>query len=127
MCEKHSLPVGNYGNGNWCVQCKREYDARWYQSNKSKRRDWNKRHLASVRDRINEYKSSTPCLDCGKRFPPYVMDFDHVTGTKSENIAYLASAGLTNRLQEELKKCVLVCSNCHRERTHQRRRSAMVT
>lgn len=29
---------------------------------------------------------SVPCVDCGKEYPPYVMDFDHVRGNKKFTI-----------------------------------------
>lgn len=49
------------------------------------------------------------------------MDFDHVDGTKVANINILRNYS-TQALSEELAKCELVCSNCHRERTWQRAR-----
>lgn len=68
-----------------------------------------------------------PCTDCGKRYAPYVMDFDHRPGVHKEwskskfnTISYLAANAPMPRLLEEIKKCDLVCSNCHRERTHRR-------
>lgn len=32
---------------------------------------------------IDRYKNQ-PCVDCGDRHPPYVMDLDHVRGDKDE-------------------------------------------
>lgn len=61
-----------------------------------------------------------PCLDCGKTFPTACMDFDHVRGTKRLHISALQNRSLT-LLLEELEKCELVCSNCHRIRTSMRR------
>jgi hypothetical protein len=49
------------------------------------------------------------------------MDFDHVTGEKIQSISRLSrGSGGKKKLLEELKKCELVCSNCHRIRTHER-------
>ena len=31
---------------------------------------------------LNELKSSTPCYDCGVKYPHYVMDFDHRDSSK---------------------------------------------
>jgi len=65
-----------------------------------------------------------PCADCGERYPSYVMDWDHVRGKKLFNIALLKSQwskrGTKRLFLREIKKCDLVCSNCHRERTHQK-------
>jgi hypothetical protein len=66
----------------------REYQRRWYQANRELQM---RRVLKATRERrergkayVDELKSR-PCVDCGVRYPPYVMDFDHVRGEKSLN------------------------------------------
>jgi hypothetical protein len=72
---------------------------------------------------VTNEKKSIPCYDCGEEYPPYVMDFDHRPGTvKSFNIAKERHSIST--LLTEIDKCDVVCSNCHRQRTHQRRLDA---
>jgi hypothetical protein len=62
-----------------------------------------------------------PCQDCGRSYPHYVMDFDHVRGEKLLNIGQASQKNLApKRIIDEIAKCDVVCSNCHRERTHQR-------
>ena len=80
---------------------------------------------SKYKEELKEYiKSlkSAPCKDCGKTYPHYVMDFDHLDGTiKRANISALI--GERTSLQcilNELAKCELVCANCHRERTYSR-------
>lgn len=51
------------------------------------------------------------------------MDFDHVRGKKKAGISALAHAGDLKSLLEELKKCEMVCANCHRIRTDLRRKN----
>ena len=63
-----------------------------------------------------------PCADCGKSYPYYVMDLDHVRGTKVQNVANLRGRVGTEKLLEEIAKCDVVCANCHRERTFSRKR-----
>lgn len=56
------------------------------------------------------------CFDCGKTYPPYVYDIHHLDGsTKLDNPSRLLR-GNWSTAEEELKKCVLLCANCHRER-----------
>lgn len=63
-----------------------------------------------------------PCMDCGGTFPPECMDFDHVRGNKLEEISVLARSSVPLEiLLLEVMKCDLVCANCHRTRTKQRR------
>lgn len=61
-----------------------------------------------------------PCADCGKKFPPCAMDFDHISGEKVMNIAQLSRLSSPASLLTELKKCELVCATCHRIRTASR-------
>jgi len=63
---------------------------------------------------------SVPCADCGKSYPHYVMDFDHINDDKVANVNELRRRGSIAKLELEIKKCEVVCANCHRERTHQR-------
>ncbi len=66
---------------------------------------------------INALKSN-PCMDCGKSFQPCQMDFDHRDPSKKlcdiNSMVYRRS---WKAIVEEIKKCDLVCANCHRERT----------
>lgn len=62
-----------------------------------------------------------PCADCGQRYPSCVMDFDHVRGKKSFNI-FSGMAHALATLLKEVKKCEVVCANCHRLRTFKRRK-----
>lgn len=73
------------------------------------------------RDFINTAKAQ-PCQDCGVRYPYYVMDLDHVRGEKVCQVSLMVSMGFSDEeIIEEIAKCDPVCSNCHRERTHQRK------
>ena len=62
-----------------------------------------------------------PCTDCKVKYPPYVMHWDHVRGTKRENIAdTVRRKWSVASIKKELAKCELVCANCQAERTHVR-------
>lgn len=71
------------------------------------------------KQRLVELHGGT-CKDCGESYPPFVFDFDHRDPIdKKFNIAARTRAGWDALLAESLK-CDLVCSNCHRLRTHRR-------
>ena len=57
-----------------------------------------------------------PCRDCGLKFSPVAMDFDHVRGVKVATVSQMNSFSW-GRIIVELAKCDLVCANCHRIRT----------
>jgi hypothetical protein len=66
---------------------------------------------------------SQPCTDCGNCFDVCCMDFDHkVDSGKEYNIAHMFAHHYGRELiEKELKKCELVCANCHRIRTRDRK------
>ena len=63
----------------------REYQRRWYQSNRElhvqRVLNVNRRRRERGKDYVDTLKR-VPCADCGVEYPPYVMDFDHVRGEK---------------------------------------------
>ena len=49
------------------------------------------------------------------------MDFDHRDGSaKVANVNRLVQDAAWEKVRREIEKCDLVCSNCHRIRTHAR-------
>jgi hypothetical protein len=58
-----------------------------------------------------------PCADCGNRFHPVCMDFDHRDpALKTRGLAAMAHQS-TDTILVEIAKCDVVCANCHRIRT----------
>ena len=102
-----------------CKTCTRTAIRAHYQKNSSvyKKRAIDKRD--AIRELIRQAKS-VPCADCGEYYPYYVMEFDHVRGRKSTTVSRMVNAGSIDRVHQEMAKCDVVCSNCHRFRTHQR-------
>jgi hypothetical protein len=61
---------------------------------------------------------SKECSDCNGIFHPCQMEFDHL-GEKHANVSNMLF-GKWEKVEKELKKCEIVCINCHRERTFSR-------
>jgi hypothetical protein len=80
---------------------------------------------AYLADYIRQLKSNSPCIDCKISYPYYVMDFDHVRGVKHKNVSELISTLSKKKIDLEIAKCEIVCSNCHRIRTHMRKTTKM--
>ena len=109
-----------------CIECYKDRGRQYYQDNKERQsRLANKRrqkYLLVLRKFVTEQKNK-PCMDCKGSFPTYVMDFDHRNSIgKINNIGKIGSKGLYTLKQviAEIKKCDLVCANCHRIRTFSR-------
>lgn len=77
-----------------------------------------KANRAKKRAFINQLKDN-PCVDCGGRFHPEAMHFDHLRD-KKRGIADLTTCSVS-RILDEVQKCELVCANCHAVRTYNRR------
>lgn len=77
---------------------------------------------AEENERIIRRAKDIPCADCGQRFAPSQMDFDHVRGIKEFNIGDAKRKVGSERLEAEITKCDVVCAVCHRIRTRRRRR-----
>jgi hypothetical protein len=72
------------------------------------------------RRRFLDALKARPCADCDGSYPPCVMDFDHRPGVeKVSNVSQLVWKDRA-LLLAEVAKCDLICSNCHRMRTHHR-------
>lgn len=62
-----------------------------------------------------------PCKDCKVQYPRYVMEYDHLPGHhKKFNLSQVPSSATISEVLEEIKKCEVVCANCHRLRTYNR-------
>lgn len=66
-----------------------------------------------VKAKCVEYKGGK-CQKCGYSKCPLALEFHHIESDKKEfNVTGRKS--FTGQVREELDKCILVCSNCHRE------------
>ncbi len=129
-CKKERKPedFASRGNGKKhkrCKFCQREYNKKHYKENKDKYIKRALAHNAKTRKnnaiKIAKLKSETPCTDCKKKYPYYVMEFDHVRGEKIGNVADLSHTRNWKQVSAEIEKCEIVCANCHRERTWSRK------
>lgn len=104
----------------YCKACNKKYMEPYVKKNKKHFSRLAKKKHKEVYAKIAGLKNK-PCIDCRKRFPPCVMDFDHVRGKKKFQLSQSISKAWSN-IMKEISKCDLVCANCHRIRTHARRR-----
>jgi hypothetical protein len=86
---------------------------------KPQRRPASKRK--EVQEMLSKIKEKSGCVDCNTKYPYYVLDFDHARGKKVANIGQMLNYFSVEDILKEVAKCDIVCSNCHRERTFQRK------
>ena len=126
-------PLSLFSNkGNSCKECANE-KSREYYARAREDKEW----MQKKRDTINvlgfkrkeeaiEIKGGK-CEDCNNSFHQCQYDFHHVDPAEKEfNLANILKRKDFNAVKEELDKCVLLCSNCHRMR-HYKERNESIT
>ena len=113
------------------LEAKKEYQRQWYLNHREEciqraainaknnpnrpaiRRAWFKQNRKKNQDFLNSIKSDLKCKECGEdRF--YCLDFHHKNPKEKER-SIAASINCSQKfLLEEIAKCDVLCSNCHR-------------
>lgn len=87
-------------------------------------REYRKRRYARRKAWLNLMKLERGCDRCGYRTSPAALDWDHKPGVvKSFQISQAWSRS-EEAILAEIEKCRLVCANCHREDSQERRTAA---
>lgn len=102
-----------------CKSCNKIAHRKHYVENKQDYIEKARKNSKKNVELVNKIKEETPCKDCNNFYPCYVMDFDHLRD-KLYGIASITRAKSKKTLLDEIAKCEVVCSNCHRIRTHKR-------
>ena len=72
------------------------------------------------------YKELRGCADCGYNEDGRALQFDHLTEDKSFDVARGHTRSNT-QIINEVRKCDVVCANCHAIRTSRRRADRNIT
>lgn len=109
------------GRSSWCRAC---YKANWekrYRENHELYRNSHNTSRNKLREqnarKVFEYLKQNPCTNCGES-NPVVLEFDHRDRTdKIESISNLINNSSWKRIETEIKKCDVLCANCHRKKS----------
>jgi uncharacterized protein YxeA len=115
LTDFHKNPTKSDGVQSMCKDCRRSYHKEHYEKNKEsyKRNLKEKRDIA--RSFILNYKKISKCSKCGED-RHYTLDFHHKDKNKEFSIADSVSNGKSiESIKKEIDKCIILCSNCHRE------------
>ena len=103
-----------------CVSCYEQHYAPFCKSKEEQKlsiKNAEKRQRVKRQKFIMNHLKENPCIDCGGT-NILTLEYDHRSPElKYDNIATLVARGSIRKLKEELKKCDVVCANCHRIRT----------
>lgn len=103
-------------------------------NNPKKQKEWSKKHYEeNKKDYIKRaadkkkqqraewevFKATLSCTQCGENHPA-ALDFHHVVRAPSNRKVHrLVANGTITKAREEIKKCVVLCANCHRKLHHE--------
>jgi len=118
--------VRNYGVSSVCKACHKINNKKYYENNrdriKEQQRERHKLYSEPGKIVVRTILEGNYCVDC-KTTDWRVLEFDHVRGEKLGNICQLMYLPDLDKLIEEIKKCDIVCANCHKLRTFERAQS----
>ena len=94
----------------------REYRRKWYAGNKESAKLAVKRRKRKIKAWLNQYKSELKCSRCSENHPA-CLEFHHKNPQdKAINLSWVVSWGWsTERILQEIDKCIVLCANCHRK------------
>ena len=113
-------PIDNYNKQkSYCKPCQHEYTKEHNKKNYKKYYDKYtkiavKKSWQRGQDFFDRYKGFCGCAKC-KEKRHWLLDFHHIDpSTKQRPITYYKN-GSMEVLKNEIKTCIVLCSNCHRD------------
>lgn len=101
----------------------REYQKKHYQNKKQYYKDKAKERRIHLKEKLNEIKESLSCEKCGENNIA-ALDFHHTNPEEKDfSLSTACSRGMSiKKIKEEIDKCMILCSNCHRKLHYELRR-----
>ena len=106
-----------------CKECNKEVLKKHYYDNESYYRTKNDKRKRNIKDYINSKKTS--CTKCGESHIA-CLDFHHLSDKEIDIAAITNYMWSKNKIDKELSKCIVLCSNCHRKLHWEEKQSFVV-
>ena len=97
-------------NKEYCLERNKQYA----EANPEQMNQYKYDYHTRKRKWIQDYKLRHGCAICGYNKNARALEFHHIDGEKEFCINTACGKGL-DAIKEEIKKCIVVCANCHRE------------
>ena len=101
----------------------RAYWRKWYRNNPEKAKKYYRRKAKRRREQTkkwyHKHKGTLCCERCGED-ESCCLEFHHKDPEEKEHtLSVMTSQGYSKkRILEEMEKCVVLCSNCHKKEHH---------
>lgn len=107
------------GKHSICKECTRKNNRLHYENNKQYYKDKSKKGKEELQKWYEDFKSKLVCSKCPEsRW--WVLDFHHRDPSKKEgNLRQVLFSKGKGKFLEEVNKCDVLCSNCHRDHHYQ--------
>ncbi len=105
------------GRQSSCKICRKAVDAESYikyDHRRSSIKDRRDRVRLEQTKLVRRYKAFCGCRVCGEK-EPVALDLHHTDPSVKEDNPSSMLGGSLDKLREEIRKCVVLCSNCHRK------------
>jgi len=104
-----------------CRVCQKNYRREHYINNKQKYIDKAKIYNQNIINWVLEIKQNSSCTKCGED-RHWVLDFHHLDPNEKDiDVSSLVKTANKQRILDEINKCVVLCSNCHRDLHYQQK------
>ena len=125
-------------------EAKKKYMKKYQQSEKGKetikkaRKKWNQTENGKIYQRnlarrkrnkrslfTRRVKLRYGCSECGYKKCATSLHFDHIDPTTKKNVVSKLVKQSMKQLKNEMRKCRILCANCHGEHTEQQRKEGV--
>jgi hypothetical protein len=97
-----------------CKECRKV----WWDNHYKENKNYYVRKAVGQKKQVQEwfkaYKSNLKCEVCGED-ETCCLDFHHIDPSQKDILVSRAIVYTVKRLQKEIAKCKVLCSNCHRK------------
>lgn len=94
---------------------RRAYRRKWYSKNKDTEKEHVRKRKAKIRKWFSSHKKNLKCFKCNENHPA-TLEFHHKSNNKEMGVGKMVAEGSSiNRILNEIKKCCVLCANCHKK------------
>jgi hypothetical protein len=112
--EFYSRPKYRDGLSSYCKNCDRTYRKLHYKKNKKMYLKKSINNRKKTREWFVDYMMDKECTECGESHKA-CLDFHHVDPEEKELNVSDALLYSVSKVEKEIEKCIILCSNCHRK------------
>ena len=114
--EFHTDKSRNDGHASYCKECDREYHRQHYLNHKQYYKTKAKKYRKQYKEWFKSLKQELSCASCNEDHIACLV-FHHLDPSKKDFDVSKCTRNQYSKLKvlQEIEKCVVLCSNCHRK------------